>query len=351
MPKKKLYKTNYIKQKNTMVKYICLKCGKEFKKKYDFDYHMNKRKSSCVKQNDGCSQLLTVAHKCSQNNKKEKDQKTIKETNSLYSCDFCESKFSRKSNLVRHKNMYCKNKKEKDNENKDNIISSEYIDNINTDEETKKILKLLLNQLNELKEELKKEKLNYTTNNTTNNTTNTNLNNNSNNTINNTNINVIAHGTDELKKIELSEILTYLSSYQFRKIIPDFARHVYINDSKPENKNFYITDISRDSCKMHNGKRWIRAKASDKINTMMEKLQWTLTDPFEKENIQRTIEYIQKNKKFYNEKLIKLSVSFLNDLDNVEEKENIEIKKDILEELKLIFYNNKEEILKIKLNK
>ena len=36
MPKnaeKKLYKSNYIKQKNTMVKYICLKCGKEFKKK------------------------------------------------------------------------------------------------------------------------------------------------------------------------------------------------------------------------------------------------------------------------------------------------------------------------------
>ena len=55
-----------------------------------------------------------------------------------------------------------------------------------------------------------------------------------------------------------------------------------------------------------------------------------------------------KNKKLYNEKFIKISVNFLNCLDD--DKENIEVKKKILDELKLIFYNNKEEIMKIKLN-
>ena len=49
------------------------------------------------------------------------------------------------------------------------------------------------------------------------------LNNNSNNTIN-----IIAHGKEDFSKIELDAIMTCLSTFKHKEIIPNITKHIYI---------------------------------------------------------------------------------------------------------------------------
>ncbi len=355
-----------------MVVYTCNNCGKEFLKKSHYIDHTENKKKPC-RQNDRI--LPNFTQKLPKNYPKLPNFTQNQETNSdqedkyIYHCQYCDKKYIRKEHLKRHIENSCKAKPKVDLQNVNINNVDTVIDQLNIDEQTKTIFTLLLNQNKKLVKEIEqvkeenitkksKELVTHTNTNTSNsnsnNTTNMNSNNTNNNLTNNnltnnlsntTNINIIAHGTDELKNIELGEIIKYLSTSEFVSIIPKFAKHIYMNDSKPENKNFYVTDISRDSCKLHNGKKWIRAKASEKINKMLNNLQVVLTDPFEKENIKKTLEYIETNKKLYNDKFIRWAVNYLNNLENEDDKDNIENKKKILEELKLVFYNNKEEIL------
>jgi len=63
-----------------MVQYVCLKCGKQFNKKSNYDYHTQKRQTLCNKN-------------------------IIKKK---YPCQFCKSNFTTKSNLSRHIKKFCK---------------------------------------------------------------------------------------------------------------------------------------------------------------------------------------------------------------------------------------------------
>ena len=58
-----------------------------------------------------------------------------------------------------------------------------------------------------------------------------------------------------------------------------------------------------------------------------------LTDPFDKENINKTIEFIKSNPKKFNEKWIKISNTYLKSLYDEDDKENMENKLKVLEEL------------------
>ena len=234
------------------------------------------------------------------------------------------------------------------------------IDGLDIDKKTKTILTLLLNQnkkliekMNKIQEENDKMKEKITliddkksiktinNSNSNNNTTNT-----QNNIVNNTNI-ILAHGTEDLSKIELDVMMKCMSTIKHKEIIPNMTKHVYLNDTKPENKNFCVLDIARNKCKYYNGEKWLVGKTNDKINKIFNNVNNMLTEPFEKENIDKTIKFIQANPKKFNEKWIKVSKTYLNSLYDEDDRENVENKLKVLDEIKLIFFNNKDEILKI----
>ncbi len=352
-----------------MVIYNCPNCGKEFLKKYNYEMHTKNKKHPCrpkditppssSENNENSSGFAPV-------NNNNCENKSDLEEEKIFKCIRCNRIFNKKYNLDRHLNGRCKIVEEKLKPN--NPVN---IDELDLDEKTKTILTILLNQnkklideMNKIKEENKEikeenkeikeenkemkekigkinvKKIKNINNNSTNNSHNTN-----NNTINNTII--VAHGKEDLGKIELETIMKCLSTIQYKDIIPNMTKHIYINDKKPENKNFCVVDMARNKCKYNDGNKWQIGKTTEKVNKIFDNVHTLLTDPFEKENINKTIEFIRANPKKFNEKWIKLSNTYLQSLYDEDDKENIENKLKILEEIKLIFFNNKEEILKL----
>ncbi len=290
-----------------------------------------------------------------------KDAEKLKEKPSHF-CIYCKTTFKKKYNLERHINdNRCKVKVSiNTTKSKGNIISSNEELNIllkehEVDEQTKLILNLMFRQNNELIKlnsqlktdyeslrndnvELRKEigNLKQTT---------------INNTLNNQNNIIIAHGNEDLNKIELKTIIEHLATLDFKNIIPNMAKHVYINDSKPEYKNFCVVDLARNKCQYHNGKKWVTGKTNDKIAKIFDNVNTMLTEPFEKDKLLKTIQFIQNNEDFKTKNTwINYSKNYLLSLWDENDKENIENRSEIINELKLVFYNNKNEILKITLD-
>ncbi len=140
-----------------------------------------------------------------------------------------------------------------------------------------------------------------------------------------------------------------MSTYNFADIIPNMAKHIYINDTKPENKNFYIVDLSRDKCKYHNGQKWIVGKTNEKIGKLFDNVHNVLTESFDKSNIAKTIKYIKKNPTKFSENFINLARGYLDDLYNKDDKDSVENKEKIINNLKLIFLIIKKKSLKLNL--
>jgi len=341
-----------------MEKYICKNCNKIFNKKHHLISHSNK-KNTCINNTTLLTQINTNSLK---------DDKLI-DTN--LQCLYCKKQFVNIYSLKRHSERYCKLKiNEELLENKDAIKLKENnqvnIDELDIDDKTKIILSLLLNQNKKLMKELKEEmdkikeenkeikeenkemkfKISKINKKTINNNINT-----QNNQLNTINNNVIlAHGKEDLSKIDLETIMKCMSTIKHKEIIPSITKHVYLNDEKPENKNFCVVDMARNKCKYYNGKKWLVGKTTEKIDKIFDSIHNVLTDPFEKERINKTIEFIKANPKKFNEKWIKISNTYLKSLYDEDDKENMENKLKVLEELKLIFFNNKDEITKIKLD-
>ncbi len=354
-----------------MNNFICTNCNRIFNKKHHLVNHLNK-KNPC-KQIINIPPILTTTTKIE--TPKNINNIIIKQDDNI-KCAHCLCIFTRIDSLKKHQNGRCKVLKEEIKlqeknklpepklETKNNNMVN--IDELDIDEKTKIILTVLLNQNKKLLEEIdliknKNNKLEEvinkidkkkTSKTITTNTTNTNSNNitntlnNQSNTINNTII--LAHGKEDLSKIELEAIMGCMSTFKHREIIPNITKYVYLNDKKPENKNFCVVDTARNKCKYFDGEKWVIGKTNDKVNKIFDNIHNMLTDPFEKENINKTIEFIKTNPKKFNEKWIKISNTYLKSLYDEDDKENMENKIKVLEELKLIFFNNKDEILKIK---
>ncbi len=290
-------------------------------------------------------------------------------TKQIHICEICAQVFSRKDNLTRHKKLFCKGKNEEiindDIKDKNGTINKimeivdtkeidsnmelipiqlkpekyenkydvdELVRGYDVDEKTKLILTVLIKQNQELKDEIKNIKQNTI-----------------NNTLNNQNNIIIAHGSEQFDKIELETIMNHLSTVNFKDIIPSMTKHLYINDKNPQFKNFCVVDLARNKCKYHDGKKWVVANTSEKIDKIFDNVHNVLMEPFEKDKIDKTIKFIKENPKKFCEKWINYSRNYLNNLYDEEDKENMENKNRIINELKLIFFNNKDEILKIEL--
>jgi len=286
-----------------MVIYTCLNCNKQFNRKCNFIAHTETKKKPCKQKSKNSSELLQAPPDCSDlkiNNNKYFETIDVK---NIYKCAKCNSIFKKKFNLERHINGRCISNKLKEN----NQVN---IDELDIDDKTKMILSLLLNQnkklIKELKEEME-EKICKINKKTINNNINTQ--NNQNNTINN-NV-ILAHGKEDLSKIDLETIMKCMSTIKHREIIPSITKHVYLNDEKPENKNFCVVDMARNKCKYYNGKKWLVGRTTERIDKIFDSIHNILTDPFEKERINKTIEFIKANPKKFNEKWIKISNTYL----------------------------------------
>ncbi len=310
----------------------------------------------------------------------------------IHMCEICAQVFSRKDNLTRHKKLFCKGKndeefvldlsklennkgiegkerKEKINvleeiekienkeikqgldnknpnpiqmqmittntnrqDNKKKYDVEELIKGYEVDDKTKLILSVLIKQNQELKDEIKNIKQSTI-----------------NNTLNNQNNIIIAHGSEQFDKIELETIMNHLSTVNFKDIIPNMTKHLYINDKNPQFKNFCVVDLARNKCKYHDGKRWVVANTNEKIDKIFDNVHNVLMEPFEKDKIEKTIKFIKENPRKFCEKWITYSRNYLTNLYDEEDRENMENKNKIINELKLIFFNHKDEILKIEL--
>lgn len=348
-----------------MFKFNCEKCTKGFNKISHLKAHLNKKKPCDKNKNQVLTSSDLLLTPPPYQNLVQVIQPVqpaqlvqtiqIDEDESSFKCDCCSIIFKKKYNLERHiKGNRCKVTFDiKVGKSKNNIISSNEELNIllkeqKVDEQTKLILNLMFRQNNELVklnsqlksdyESLKNEigKLKQTT---------------INNTLNNQNNIIIAHGNEDFNKIELKTIIEHLATADFKKIIPNMVKHVYINDSKPEYKNFCVVDLARNKCQYHNGKKWVAGKTNDRIIKIFDNVNTMLTEPFEKDKLLKTIQFIQNNEDLKTKSTwINYSKNYLLSLWDENDKENVENKNDIINELKLVFYNNKNEILKITLD-
>ncbi len=322
-----------------MVKYTCPTCLKEFSKKYNFEMHTMNKKKPCQQYIPKNSEIFQNIPKYSKS--VEKIEKSDEELNN---CIYCEKIFSTRFNLNKHIKNSCKIKKQKDEETtkQNQFLMTQVM-------ELKKLLenqnKQIENQTKEIQEIKRKKPVSklVINNNTSNNTVNTgSINTNTNN------INLMAHGKEDFSKIKLQDVLECLCNENFQDIVPNMVKQIYIDPTYPEFHNFKVLDLARNKSEYYDGKDWVVGKADDGLIKIFENVNTALIEPFDKENINKTIKYIRENeelKKKY--KWIDWSKNYCKNLFKDSDKEYMEDRNRILNDLKLIFYNYKDEILKM----
>jgi hypothetical protein len=289
-----------------MVLYNCKRCFKQFKQKSNYETHLT-RKNPCKKieqvnnnflqVNDNFLQVndnfLQVNDNCIQNNKLKG-----------YTCAYCNKTITRKFNLNYHIKNICKIKK-KDDINKEQIYQQLLNEHLNIKNENETIK----TKLTELENKISKG-----------NTINNNINN---GTINN--IQIIAHGKEDLSKIK-EDVVLQLVKRGWRSV-PMFTEYLHCNDKFPEQKNIYINDINRKYCMVYNGNKWLLKNKTETIDELYQ----TKFD-FLEENFNTYYDQLEDYQQRSFKNFIKLH------------KEDAPFVKKIKEELKTLLYNKRNKI-------
>jgi len=238
-----------------MVNYTCEKCNKEFNRKCNYLEHLNKKKP--------CRLIIETTNEPPVTFKIPPNINILDDN--INKCMYCGDIFTRKDVLKRHIDNRCKVKKlrdedeEKDKENifklllaKEEEIKKINEENKKKDEEIKKKDEESNKKINKLEDYVKKltdmnielnnkvgkllEKMSI--NNITNITNNTN-----NNIINISKEKLVNFGEEDVKEIELKLFNNCFNKFG-KFIFEASAKNIWFNNSK--NKNFYISDLSRD---------------------------------------------------------------------------------------------------------
>ena len=172
-----------------------------------------------------------------------------------YECETCLKIFNRKNNYTTHLNKKKPCKLKEINNDKEKIK----YDNCK--------IECLILENEKLKLEIEKinEKINITTNNITNNITNN----------NNNNINIIQivnHGDEDYKKINMNDILKNLPNLPPFTCISSMIYYIHCNDEFPEYQNIYVTDLSRGKMKMFSNSEWITIEMKPAIEKLYDKI-------------------------------------------------------------------------------
>ena len=249
-----------------MVLHICEKCGKEFNRKSNFQYHISKKIP--------CKKNVTISDiniKQIQNNpnKSKIIQNNSKNLKSETECTFCLKIFSSVCNLNKHMNNSCKIKKQKEN-NKEEIFkklleenNKQFNKQLN---EQKEFMKKMSEENKHLRAEVDKLKSNKNTvkNNHSNNTTNSH---------NTTNIVMMDFGKENLQIIDKSEFIKIVKNNKITgvKITDELLKAIHFNDKYPQLNNIYISDINRQKCMIVENNEW-KLSPVDQIPQVIENI-------------------------------------------------------------------------------
>jgi len=330
-----------------MVEYKCSRCNKIYTNKYDYTRHIN-RKNLCIINNSPnppiSSDFFRLPPKL--DNKSDNETNTFRKINKdiiskntlaknesedlirrvvitsnnvINTCSYCNKTFSNKYNLDRHLNDRCKIKK--DDRNKKEEIYQLLIKQM--EENNKKQINELKNEIMKLKDEITKNNntINNSTMNNIGNQTNNNNTNNQQNIIKQLNINLVAHGKEDLSFITEERFKTLF--YKGFKSIENLTEIVHFDKNRPENHNIYISNIKDTYVMKYDGDDWKLMNRENCLQDMYEDKSDYLVEKFE--------ELHDK----LNEQTINRFSNFLNRRDDDK------IIEQTKKEIKLILYNNR----------
>ncbi len=309
----------------------CNNCFKEFDKKFNLERHISNKKKPCQPiimtppiTTNGSSEIHqeppnNVINFDKKQECKQEEQYVI--VNSL-TCLHCGLFFARKDTLKRHMESRCKVKKLLDEEKE------------KQNEQFEELKKLIYQQSQEIAD-LKKQKPTSITINNTDNSVKNNVNNNVNN------IKLMAHGSEDFSKIDTKTILKYLCSDKFESIVSNVAKEIFRNKARPEFLNLEVTDLARNKAKYYDGDNWVTGNANDCAMTVFENVNSRILEPFEEDNIEKTVKMIIKDTELKpNYKTINYSRNYCGKLFS-EDKEYVDQRNKICENIKNMMYSKK----------
>ena len=244
-----------------------------------------------------------------------------------YNCKYCDKIYKHKQSKYKHEQM-CNNKLQIDNYNiikQDNLEIKNELNKIN---ELLKLCKIHPKTLQKINNQLINKTNNGSINNGfINNTVN-------NNTINNKIVNIVKFGTEELHKIlSQSEILKILNKKMCS--LEESIKMIHFNDSKPEFKNIYITNLKDQYAYIYNGNRFIAVLKADILEELVdnhfENIEYS-ADEYKEKLQPKTIEVLEK----FIDKMNNEDNEFL---DKQHKKSYPNFKNYTINEIKLMIYN------------
>jgi len=306
--------------------YDCKKCGKTFKQKSNYTYHVG-RKRPCIQEPNISRDVLELIKEeiiyipeatigLTENYHKLSKHKNTKENG--FKCEKCDKIYKYSSALARHKKKH-KNEIEINKENSNEI------------KKMKDKIEELEKQIKENKKE-KPTKIIHTQN----------IQNNIQNNIINKIINIKEFGKEDIRRLSKEDKYDILYGEGLDPLLSIIER-VHFNEKIPEQKNIKYTNIKSKYLDIHNGKIWQKELVTKIVNEIMDTNILNL-DGLYNEYSERSIKKI-KNTVLYSMNLIKNYNKYIDgeisDEEEINNKQNLVDKKD---EVKLLLHNKTKEI-------
>jgi hypothetical protein len=124
--------------------------------------------------------------------------------------------------------------------------------------------------------------------------------------------------------------------------LPELIKQVNFNPNIPENHNMYISDIKSKYGRINDGKKWIIEKVDKLVDDVISKKKddmEDLLDEFADDIPEKVIDKIR-------DVIETLDYDPLS--DDIKDKEKIKFRKKIIDEVKMMLYNNKDVVLETK---
>jgi hypothetical protein len=139
---------------------------------------------------------------------------------------------------------------------------------------------------------------------------------------------------DDMSKLSDKQKINILKKCYM--VIPEIIKQVNFNPNIPENHNMYISNITSKFGKINNGNKWIIEKVDKLIDDVISKKKddiEELLEQFEEEIPEKVIDKIRD---------VMETLDYDPLSDEIKDKQKIKFRKKIIDEVKMLLYNNKD---------